>query len=78
MKNKIITLIIGALIGSIITSSIFLIFKPKTNKTDFSKMPSGFSEMDKGERPSFPNSKEKSCSDDTNSSHDENIEEKSE
>jgi len=71
MKNKILTLIIGMLIGSIITSGVFLIVKPnsKNNQPDFSKMPADFSGMKDGERPNFgdssnrPSRKERTSSD---------------
>ena len=39
MKKQIITLIIGILIGAVITAAVFLIFKPKNSKNapDFSQ-----------------------------------------
>ena len=86
MKNKVLTLIIGILIGSILTSGVFLIVKPnsKNNQPDFSKMPTDFSGMKDGERPSFgdssnrPSRKERPSSDSENKTEDNKTEEKSE
>ena len=55
MKKQILTLIMGIMIGAVITASIFLIFKPKSSRnvldfSNFNKDGSGFSFDKEGRR----------------------------
>lgn len=54
MKDKILTLIIGILIGAILTAGGFLIYN-KVNGNSSNNQMKGMHEMRKGERPEIPN-----------------------
>ena len=57
MKDKILTLIIGILIGAILTSGGFLVYN-KVNKNSSNNQMKGMQEMRKGERPEMPNNEQ--------------------
>ena len=54
MKDKVLTLIIGILIGAILTAGGFLVYNEVNKKTSYNQM-KGMHEMRKGERPEIPN-----------------------
>ena len=56
MKNQMLTLIIGILIGAVVSTIVFIGIRIADNKSKGDNLPSGFEEKMKGERPSFDSS----------------------